>query len=336
MGTKAAAESRYLLKIYEEREFERTGYYATFDKKPFAEGTFRYCYKGTIKNKNGKVSTPDLFPNEYCVVKVLKKTGDNDVSDFYYDLKNYFYSKKISLAFNLENQSNSKIPKMNYVNAYATTLDKYATYYLFNFIPFRNDDQMEKIKKDELILIEPFIDGKYQKFINNDCLFRSNTDNNVAYFMHWNWVHSKGEKLICDVQGVKKKGKYELTDPATQSIDGEYGKSDLGPDSLIIFIYSHKHNKLCENLPWPNEEKIKEVKQLLHIYNLNKKKELYREFIDSFFNKDSYIIILIIIILIILIIFVIICIIKICKHSGGRREEHEVDMIPVLEASEIN
>ena len=69
-----------------------------------------------------------------------KKTEDYDASDFYYDLKNYFYSKNISLAFNLENQNNKKIPEMDHVNSYATTLDEYASYYLFDFIPFRDDD----------------------------------------------------------------------------------------------------------------------------------------------------------------------------------------------------
>ena len=119
---------------------------------------------------------------------------------------------------------------------------------------------MKKIKKDEWILIEPYINGKYEKFINNNCLCNNNTDNNVSYFMHWNWVSSKGEKLICDIQGVNKKDKYELTDPATQSINKEFGKSDMGPDSLINFVYSHKHNEFCKYLPWPNEEKIKNVK----------------------------------------------------------------------------
>jgi hypothetical protein len=55
-------------------------------------------------------------------------------------LKNYFYSKNISLAFDLENQNNKKIPEMDHVNSYATTLDEYASYYLFDFIPFRDDD----------------------------------------------------------------------------------------------------------------------------------------------------------------------------------------------------
>ena len=64
---------------------------------------------------------------------------------------------------------------------------------------------MKKIKKDEWILIEPYINRKYEKFINNNFLCNNNTDNNVSYFMNWNWVRSKGEKLICDNKGVNKK-----------------------------------------------------------------------------------------------------------------------------------
>ena len=47
---------------------------------------------------------------------------------------------------------------------------------------------MKKIKKDEWILIEPYIDGTYEKFINNNFLCNNNTDNNVSYCMNWNWV----------------------------------------------------------------------------------------------------------------------------------------------------
>ncbi len=75
--------------------------------------------------------------------------------------------------------------------------------------------------------------------------------------MHWNLVHSKGEKLICDIQGVNKKDKYELTDPATQSINKEFGKSDMEPDSLINFVYSHKHTEFCKYFLGLMKKKLK-------------------------------------------------------------------------------
>ena len=103
--------------------------------------------------------------------------------------------------------------------------------------------------------------------------------------MHWNWVHTKGEKIICDIQGVKKDDNYELTDPAVQSINKEYGDSDLGPSALINFVYTHKHNEFCKDLPWPNENGIKKIKKLMLITNPTLEKQLYKEVIDSTFSK---------------------------------------------------
>ena len=50
----------------------------------------------------------------------------------------------------------------------------------------------------------------------------------IYYFMNWNQRYSKGEKVIVDIQGVEKDYNYELTDPAVQSINVEYGEKDLG------------------------------------------------------------------------------------------------------------
>lgn len=60
--------------------------------------------------------------------------------------------------------------------------------------------------------------------------------------MHWNWVQSKGEKIVSDIQGIKKYNYYELTDPAIQSINQDYGPADLGIFGLIAFLIRHKHN----------------------------------------------------------------------------------------------
>ena len=70
--------------------------------------------------------------------------------------------------------------------------------------------------------------------------------------MHWNWVYSKGEKVVSDVQGVEKNGYYLLTDPAVQSINQEYGSTDLGAYVILVFLAKHQHNQYCQHLPWPN------------------------------------------------------------------------------------
>ena len=64
--------------------------------------------------------------------------------------------------------------------------------------------------------------------------------------------------------------------PAVQSINKEYGDSDLGPSALINFVYTHKHNEFCKDLPWPNENGIKKIKKLMLITNPTLEKQLYK------------------------------------------------------------
>ena len=294
MGTKSASKSRYLFEICDNYTFRQTEYYATFDSSVYEEGTFRYCYKGQIK-KNGKPSKPDLFPNENCLVKVFKDKN-YDIKDFVKDLYNYYYSKNITSTFNSEYINFE--PKMNYITPYVSSLEKHASFNMLFFFPIRDSEQMEKIKDNEWITIEPFIDGPYKKYVNNICITDSNTDNAISFFMHWNWAYSKGESLICDIQGVKRKNYYELTDPAVQSIDSDFGNADLGPCSLILFLSSHKHNKYCKELPWPSDyemDKINKIEEEIRtnykkykiFYGCKDYKDFYKEIIDSTFNNHS-------------------------------------------------
>ncbi len=43
-------------------KFKETDYYATFDTKPFTEGTYRNCYKGIIKKKMENFRLLIYFP----------------------------------------------------------------------------------------------------------------------------------------------------------------------------------------------------------------------------------------------------------------------------------
>lgn len=36
----------------------------------------------------------------------------------------------------------------------------------------------------------------------------------------------------------------------------------MGPQSLIFFLTSHKHNEYCKDLPWPNKDDIDKIKRL--------------------------------------------------------------------------
>ncbi len=98
---------------------------------------------------------------------------------------------------------------------------------------------MKKIKQNEWHAIEPYITGKYQKFVSNTNKTKKDIGKAIPAFMHWNWVFSRGEKVVSDVQGVIKNNYYHLTDPAVQSINSEYGLTDLGAYGILVFLAKH-------------------------------------------------------------------------------------------------
>lgn len=137
---------------------------------------------------------------------------------------------------------------------------------------------MKKIKENEWLAIEPYITGYYEKFVSNTNKTKKDIGKAIPAFMHWNWVFTRGEKVVSDVQGVIKNNYYHLTDPAVQSINSEYGLTDLGAYGILVFLAKHKHNEFCENLPWPNSQTINMLKAYHivsneeHLFLLNLKK----------------------------------------------------------------
>ena len=178
MGIESASKSRYLYELDHNFKIKQTDYYATFDKDVYESGTFRYCYKGEIKDKNGKPSKPPLFPNEKCLVKVFKDKK-YEIEDFVRDLDNYFYARNATILFN--KFFKNRVPNLYYVTPYISSLQKHAKYNYLYFIPIKDSDQAKKIKNDELIVIEPFLEGKYEKYINNNCYELDYTDETVSF-----------------------------------------------------------------------------------------------------------------------------------------------------------
>ena len=62
-------ESKYIEIVYENYTTKSIKYYAEFEKAPFAEGSFRYAYRGQIKDRYGKNEGLIIF----LMVNVLLK-----------------------------------------------------------------------------------------------------------------------------------------------------------------------------------------------------------------------------------------------------------------------
>ena len=266
MGISTSNESRFLYKIDSNYKLTQIDNYASFEKTPFEEGAFRYCYKGEIRNINNDFCTNCYFPSGKCVVKVFKKKIAKYSSDLSEDFKNSIYANRMAKIFR-STQMGSQCYDLKFVIPFAASLEKYASYNLFFLIPIRDDDSMQKIKKNEWLAIEPYITGKYEKFVSNTNWTNPSIGEAIPAFMHWNWVYSKGEKVVSDVQGVIKNNYYQLTDPAVQSINQEYGSTDLGAYGILVFLAKHKHNDLCKHLPWPSFHTINMLRSYHKVTN---------------------------------------------------------------------
>ena len=101
----------------------------------------------------------------------------------------------------------------------------------------------------------------------------------------------------------------------------------MGPQSLIFFLTSHKHNEYCKDLPWPNKDDIDKIKRLENeiLYEGRENYvEYYKELIKSAFennnNNNTLNNFIIIIILVVLFLFGFgFCIIRKCKSNKMKK-----------------
>ncbi|KAI3640277.1 hypothetical protein MIR68_001155 [Amoeboaphelidium protococcarum] len=58
--------------------------------------------------------------------------------------------------------------------------------------------------KTEQVSVEPYMPGEYKKWSNNSGIWIKDDDGSLmAAFSHWTFVESRGQILVCDLQGVK-------------------------------------------------------------------------------------------------------------------------------------
>jgi len=243
MGVSQQNSTNFLFR-FSNNSLIKTRIYANFEKESFANGTFRYCYKGDILDlDDDNIKTPD-FPSGKCVVKVYKSNVCQE--DFYLDFKNSNFAYQCALEFNNIIGEN----KLFFVLPYGGSVKMLAGFKLFGLFNIKDDDNKKFIKEDSLVAIEPFISGEYIKFSSNSGYENQNFNRFIPAFMHYSWIKSRGRIVVSDVQGVFTGKHYILTDPACQSITNEFGSSDLGAMGLCKFIVCHRHNDYCKNWIW--------------------------------------------------------------------------------------
>eukprot|EP00667_Euglena_gracilis_P002633 EG_transcript_2636 len=98
---------------------------------------------------------------------------------------------------------------------------------------------------NQLMSVEPFMPGEYQKY-NNNFGWVSYLDRNTPQaFSHFTYVASDGEHLVTDIQGVGD----VYTDPQIHSWDGQgFGEGNYGKYGIEKFFSTHYCNSVCQYL----------------------------------------------------------------------------------------
>ena len=107
-------------------------------------------------------------------------------------------------------------------------------------------------KLGESVIVEEYIAGEFKKWCSNyGYISEESYAQCMPAFMHWSWVHTRGERMVADLQGVLKPDGFVLTDPVMMSLSNSYGPTDTGAEGMIMFFYKHQCNSYCQSLPRP-------------------------------------------------------------------------------------
>ena len=204
-----------------------------FEKHHFAEGRFRRAYMGTWKS-------PFWKKGERCVVKELKDTFTWEPSDWDTTKLIQEEAQEMADGFNAFSCTNYPInfTEMDVMQVTART------------------DARSTPRVGESVIVEEYIEGSFKKWCNNYGYISQEahtTAQSMPAFMHWSWYDSDGQMMIADLQGVKHREGYLLTDPVilSDSSNAQYGCTDMGVEGMAMFFTKHKCNSICQTLPAP-------------------------------------------------------------------------------------
>lgn len=211
-----------------------------WESEPFATGATRWAFKG--KAVGGDYL--GFKENTQLVVKVIKTENYNTgIRLCKLDIKAQELAREIIEKFNAANF----VPKTIYARVGRLAKSK----------KNRKDNKgLINIVKGEMMLIERMIEGQYEKFNSNTGWSKSGFAL-PNFLSHWSYVQSKGNYLLCDLQGHRGNPKsmqidstnmyYVLTDPVILSKrQGQFGCADLGPRGIQKWFSRHECNDLCK------------------------------------------------------------------------------------------
>ena len=203
---------------------------ATFEDNKFAEGRFRNAYMGTWTSPRDKVG-------QKCVVKERKDVYTMRTTDWDTAVKIQGEAAELAASFNDSLDLNRPI-----------------SFTEVNVLKVVESNSQQGPRLNEYVIVEDFISGNFKKWCNNYGFISQearSTAITMPAFMHWSWVHTGGEMMVADLQGVRTDDGYTLTDPVILSTSGTYGATDMGIEGMTMFFLHHECNGICSGLTKP-------------------------------------------------------------------------------------
>ena len=218
---------------------------AVFDPKYYSFGSVRVAHKGQFTH-------PDSNYGKEIVVKVFKSAHANLKSDWTLDIETARKARTLARKFNSLRRAGTTVEFEDVIPLQVTSQSLW---------------HETQIEVDEWVVAEHFLHGDYKKWLSNNG-WVSDAGETLPAFSHWSWVETKGNLLVCDLQGVYNDDKtgYQLTDPAINSTELKYGKTDIGNIGIHNFFDSHICTPVCKSLginrKRPSKRKIRASRNL--------------------------------------------------------------------------
>ena len=216
----------------------------TIENEAFADGGFRAAYRATS-------NSPNFEDKTYVVKRFLPKTIEliatvNETQDDH-------ARKSIqmqALADNFASQIASKVDKDGNKNVYGKCF-RYVDAFLGKIL-----------STNEIVTVEEFASGTFQKYVNNDGSLSRNSDTEkqgkAESLVHFSFAKSNKKLLLVDIQG----GGYDLTDPEIATVGAIYDDNhhllfcagNLSTEAYLHFFTSHECGVFCNLLGLIPEE----------------------------------------------------------------------------------
>ena len=191
-------------------------------KEPFTHGEMRSCYLLWITEDQGMASgvrwvgqqaPPHMVavtrPRLFVAKKFLSLNGQDELSLLREDLYLQYKAKEIAAAYNQRNPPKA----VDFVDCGIFLLRKSceedateeggedSASTATSRGTRGGEGQRQRKIRDELYLVEPFLEGEYTKYSNNRG-WESGDRATPAAFSHFSYEYSKGQLVVVDVQGV--------------------------------------------------------------------------------------------------------------------------------------